>query len=103
VQQPDQQRKAILGAQVARMHGEAGRANGVELASGVVIAADIVLTSIGVTPNSLLAVDALNSPADVIFARKIAGRRLSLDIDTPGAMTTDLKQLVERLLEASQA
>lgn len=210
-----------LGAQVARLHGEAGRVCGVELATGEVIAADVVLVGIGVTPNNLLAensgiqcangilvdedartsdpavfaigdcslrplvqyackgrlesvhnaleqarlaasailgrprpsvelpwfwsdqydlklqtaglqeghdrlvmrgdpasrrfacyylkndrllaVDAVNSPADFIFARKIAGRQLSLDIDTLGAATTDLKQLAERLLEASLA
>ena len=210
-----------LDAQVVRLHGEAGRVTGVELAGGEIVAADIVLVGIGVTPNSqlaetagiqcnngilvdedartsdpavfaigdcslrplaqyarkgrlesvhnaleqarlaasailgrprpplelpwfwsdqyalklqtaglleghdkcvlrgdpasrnfacyylrngqLLAVDAVNSPADFIFGRKIAGRGLSPDIDVLGAATTDLRQLAEQLLEASQA
>lgn len=209
-----------LGAQVARLHGEADRVSGVELASGEVIAADIVLVGIGVTPNSqlaeaagihcnngilvdedartsdpavfaigdcslrplvqyaregrlesvhnaleqarlaasailghprpsvelpwfwsdqydlklqtaglleghdrlvtrgdpesrrfayyylkgdhLLAVDAINSPADFIFGRKIAGSQLRLDTGTLGAPATDLKQLAERLLGAGK-
>jgi len=209
-----------LDAQVTRLHGEAGRVTGVELTGGEIVAADIVLVGIGVTPNSqlaaaagihcsngilvdedartsdpavfaigdcslrplthyaregrlesvhnaleqarlaanailgrprpsvelpwfwsdqydlklqtaglleghdrlvirgdpashrfacyylkndrLLAVDAVNSPADFIFARKIAGRQFSLDIDTLGAVTTDLKQLAEQLLEADK-
>lgn len=212
--------RIYLDAQIVRLHGEAGRVSGVELTSGEVIAADIVLVGIGVTPHSLLAksagihcpngilvdedartsdpavfaigdcslrplvqytragrlesvhnaleqarlaasailgrprppvevpwfwsdqydlklqtagllegydqlvtrgdpashrfacyylkgdrllaVDAVNSPADFLFGRKIAGSHLRLDIETLSAPETDLKQLAAQLLEASE-
>ena len=47
-----------FGAQVARIEGNNGRVDHVELASGEKLAADLVLVSIGVVPNSELAAEA---------------------------------------------
>jgi 3-phenylpropionate/trans-cinnamate dioxygenase ferredoxin reductase subunit len=44
--------------QVARLIGEGGRVTGVELHDGDVIAADLVLVGVGITPNVQLATDA---------------------------------------------
>ncbi|WP_407520103.1 NAD(P)/FAD-dependent oxidoreductase [Methylobacterium oryzisoli] len=44
-----------FGAGVVRIHGEDGRATGVETADGAIVPADLVLVGIGVVPNAELA------------------------------------------------
>jgi 3-phenylpropionate/trans-cinnamate dioxygenase ferredoxin reductase subunit len=46
------------GVQVARFVGEAGLVTGVQLSNGEVVAADLILVGVGISPNVQLAVDA---------------------------------------------